>query len=576
MSGRIRLLPDGVINQIAAGEVVTRPASVLKELLENAVDAAASRVEAEISGSYPFTIRVSDDGIGMSAEEAGEAVRRHTTSKIAAAEDLRTLSTFGFRGEALPSIASVSRMRIVTRPAGQGLATEIDVDAGAVVSAREAGAPPGTTVEVSDLFGNVPARLKFLKSPRTETLHLWEVFHAVAIPCEGISFRMADGRTKCFYEGADSRFDRALKHAGEDAKYLVRAQLSSVFFRVAGWAGLPHLSRIGASGIHFFVNGRQFRDRGVFAAVREAYRGILGPDRHPVLYLFIDCDPAEVDVNVHPAKTEVRFRYGRDLFELIRHAIGEALGETVPAARVPVSASPAVGPAGGIVPAGPEASRTLSGSFFPASTQPLLPAASRGVLESGGFASLRPVGQILGTYILCEGSGEVVIIDQHAADERIVFSRLKDAYLGKGAPVQRWLVPQVVTLPAAGRRERAVVEEFLSRVGFLHETFGENTFKLTGGPAILGHFDIQRWWKDLCAFVFSQESVPKGIFDADRELFRIACHACLRGGVALEREGMRALLQELDRAVAAHGCPHGRPVWVKISNAEMGRMFGRS
>lgn len=560
MSGRIRLLPDGVINQIAAGEVVTRPASVLKELLENAVDAAASRVEAEISGPYPFTIRVSDDGTGMPAEEVGEAVRRHTTSKIAAAEDLRTLSTFGFRGEALPSIASVSRMRIVTRPAGQGLATEIGIQAGSVVSVREAGAPPGTTVEVSDLFGNVPARLKFLKSPRTETLHLWEVFHAVAIPCEGTSFRMADSRGECFYEGADSRFDRALKHVGEDGKYLVRVQLSSAFFRVAGWAGLPHLTRIGASGIHFFVNGRHFRDRGVFAAVREAYRGILGPDRHPVLYLFIDCDPAEVDVNVHPAKTEVRFRHGRDLFELIRHAIGQALGETVPAAQVSVSAGP----------------RIFPGSFFPGEAQPPLPGASGSVLESGGFASLRPVGQILSTYILCEGAGEVVIIDQHAADERIVFSRLKDGYLGKGAPVQRWLVPQVVTLPAGGRRERAVVEEFLARVGFLHEMFGENTFKLTGGPAILGHFDIQRWWKDLCAFFFSQESVPKGIFDADRELFRIACHASLRGGMPLEKEGMRALLQELDRAVAAHGCPHGRPVWVKISNAEMGRMFGRS
>jgi DNA mismatch repair protein MutL len=576
LSGRIRLLPDGVINQIAAGEVVTRPASVLKELLENAADAAASRVEAEISGPYPFTVRVSDDGIGMSAEEVGEAVRRHTTSKIAGAEDLRTLSTFGFRGEALPSIASVSRMRIVTRPAGQGPANEIVIRAGSVASVSEAGAPPGTTVEVSDLFGNVPARLKFLKSPRTETLHLWEVFHAVAIPCEGISFRMADGRGECRYEGADSRFDRALKHAGEDGKYLVRAELSSAFFRVAGWAGLPHLSRIGGSGIHFFVNGRHFRDRGVFAAVREAYRGILGPDRHPVLYLFIDCDPAEVDVNVHPAKAEVRFRYGRDLFELIRHAIGEALGETVRAAQVSVPASPATGPVRGIVSAVPEGPRTLPGSFFPGEAQPPLPGTSWSVRESGGFASLRPVGQFMGTYILCEGAGEVVIVDQHAAAERIVFSRLKDAYLGKGAPVQRWLVPQVVTLPAGGRRERAVVEEFLARVGFLHETFGENTFKLAGGPAILGHFDAQRWWKDLCAFFFSQESVPKGIFDADRELFRIACHASLRGGMPLERDGMRALLQELDRAVAAHGCPHGRPVWVKVSAAEMGRMFGRA
>ncbi|MBK5095928.1 MAG: DNA mismatch repair protein MutL, partial [Deltaproteobacteria bacterium] len=192
------------------------------------------------------------------------------------------------------------------------------------------------------------------------------------------------------------------------------------------------------------------------------------------------------------------------------------------------------------------------------------------------FGSLRPVAQLLGTYIVCEGMGEVVIIDQHAADERIVFSRLKDSYLGKNAPVQRWLVPQVVSLPGAGRKERAGIEAFLSGVGFLCEFFGENTFKISGGPAILGHFDLKRWWKDLGDFLLSQESTPKGIFDADRELWRIACHASLRAGMPLEKEGMRALLSDLDRAVASHSCPHGRPVWVKISAAEMKRLFGRT
>jgi DNA mismatch repair protein MutL len=579
MGGRIHLLPDGVIDQIAAGEVVERPSSLLKELLENAVDASADRIEVEVFGPFPFSLRVSDNGMGMTAEEAEAAVRRHTTSKIASAEDLQKLSTYGFRGEALPSIASVSRLRILTRPPGQDLGTEIVVEGGKIHSRGEAGAPRGTTVEMTNLFGNIPARLKFLKTPRTEMAHLWEVFHGVAVPSEGISFRMGDGRTEVSYEGGESRLDRAKRHAGEGSKYLVPLSLSSAFFRVTGWAGLPHLSRIGTSGVHFFVNGRHFRDKGVFAAVREAYRGILPPDRHPVIYLFLDCDPSEADVNVHPAKMEVRFRYGKDLFELVRHAIGEALGE-IPASPPVVSS-----PSGAEVRLGqPLHSKTGAQPWEnlfgdPASQSPLFraeeddsPASER----EGGFGGLRPVAQILGTYIVCEGMGGMVIIDQHAADERIVFSRLKDSYLGKNAPVQRWLVPQVVSLPGAGRKERTEVEGFLSEVGFLCESFGENTFKISGGPAILGHFDLQRWWKDLGDFLLSQGAAPKGIFDADRELWRIACHASLRGGMPLEKEGMRALLSDLDRAFASHSCPHGRPVWVKISAAEMKRMFGRT
>jgi DNA mismatch repair protein MutL len=579
VGGRIRLLPDGVIDQIAAGEVVERLSSILKELLENAVDASAGRVEAEVFGAFPFSLRVADDGAGMTAEEAEMAVRRHTTSKIASAGDLQKLSTYGFRGEALPSIASVSRLRILTRPPSREAGTEIVVEGGKVRSVKEAGVPHGTTVEVSDLFGSIPARLKFLKTPRTEMAHLWEVFQGVAIPGEGISFRMHDGRTEVSYEGGESRLDRARRHAGEGAKYLVPLAMSSAFFRISGCCGLPHISRFGSSGIHFFVNGRHFRDRGVFAAVREAYRGIVPPDRQPVIYLFLECDPSEADVNVHPAKMEVRFRYGKDLFELVRHAIGEALGE-IPAAHraVPLPARAEVR-----MGAPPMSGTTVppqEGLFNGHSTDPSVLADSDDDSSApdrwGGFGTLRPIAQLLGTYIVCEGMGEMVIIDQHAADERIVFARLKDSYLGKNAPVQRWLVPQVVSLPGMGKKERAGIESFLSTVGFVCESFGENTFKISGGPAILGHFDFQGWWKDLGDFLLSQESTPKGIFDADRELWRIACHASLRAGMPLEKEGMRALLSDLDRAVASHSCPHGRPVWVRISAAEMKRMFGRT
>lgn len=578
MTRAIRPLPDEVVNRIAAGEVVERPASVLKELLENAVDSGASHVEAEISGPFPFTLRVTDDGCGMTRAEAEIAVRRHTTSKIVSADDLERIESFGFRGEALPSIASVSRVRLVTRPRGQEAATELVVEGGIVTGVRDAGAPPGTTVTVAELFGNVPARRKFLKSERTELSHLWDVFHGVAIPGEGITFRFTDGRGTFLYEGREGARERARRHAGDDAQYLAPVDLSSAFFRVSGFAGLPQLSRAGGSGLWFFVNGRRFRDRGLYAAVREAYRGILPADRLPVAYLFLSCSPSEADVNVHPAKTEVRFRYSRDLYELVRHAIGQALCDAPapaghPAPRwetrdVPREARTGA-PPDAVFPAG-------AGPSAPASA-PSLPWEPAGTEGPGGrfFSSLLPVGQVLGTYLVCEGADGLVLVDQHAADERIVFSRLKDRYLGGTAPVQRWLHPEPVDLPGVLRDEQTAVEGFLSRAGFLFEPAGEGRLRLTGGPAALGTFDARRWWEELCEFLAVQETLPKDVFDADRELWRMACHASVRGGDRLAPERARLLLSELDRAVAAHSCPHGRPVWVRIPRARLEAMFRR-
>lgn len=585
MASRIRPLPDDVVNRIAAGEVVERPASVLKELLENAVDSGAGSVEAQVSGPFPFTLRVTDDGCGMSREEAGLAVRRHTTSKIASADDLERIGSFGFRGEALPSIASVARVSIVTRPGGAHGATELVAEGGTILSVREAGAPAGTTVTVSGLFANVPARRKFLKSERTEMSHLWEVFHGVAIPGEGISFRLIDSRGAFTFESRESALDRAKRHAGDDAQYLAPVDVSSAFFRVIGWAGLPQVSRAGTGGLWFFVNGRRFRDRGLYAAVREAYRGILPGDRLPVVYLFVTCSPGEVDVNVHPAKTEVRFRYPRDLNELVRHAIGGALGEAPAHTGYPF---PAWGqpPPAGHRPAGSPPDLSLEGVTGSASPFPPGGAERPGELrfavpgnEVAGerfFSSLAPIGQALGTYLVCEEAGGIVLVDQHAADERIVFSRLKDRYLGKGAPTQRWLRPEVVELPGILADERHAVEEFLARTGFSFEPAGEGRIRLTGGPAALSGFDARRWWEDLCESLRAQETLPKDLFDADRELWRMACHSAVRGGERVSTERARLLLAELDAAVAAHSCPHGRPVWIRISRARLDALFHRT
>jgi DNA mismatch repair protein MutL len=588
VTSRIRPLSDDVVNRIAAGEVVERPASVLKELLENAVDSGAGSVEADVSGPFPFSLRVTDDGCGMSREEAEIAVRRHTTSKIASADDLERIGSFGFRGEALPSIASVARIEVVTRTGEARSGTELVTEGGTILSVREAGAPRGTTVTVSRLFENVPARRKFLKSERTEMSHLWEVFHGVALPGEGISFRFTDPRGAFAYESRESALDRAKRHAGDDGQYLLPVDVSSAFFRISGWAGLPQVSRAGAGGLWFFINGRRFRDRGLYAAVREAYRGILPADRLPVLYLFVACSPREVDVNVHPAKTEVRFRYPRDLNELARHALGVALGEESTRAAIPYQSWRERTPRWEGRPAGPPPDMSIegvSGSSFPlpaadAGRTGELPFAERGGEAAGDrfFSSLVPIGQALGTYLVCEETGGIVLVDQHAADERIVFSRLKDRYLGKRSPTQRWLDAVEVALPGILPKadERPAVEAFLARTGFSFEPAGGERIRLTGGPAALPGFDARRWWEEVCESLRAQETLPKDLFDADRELWRMACHTAVRGGERVTAERARLLLAELDAAMAAHSCPHGRPVWIRISRARLEALFHRT
>ncbi|MCL2103133.1 MAG: DNA mismatch repair endonuclease MutL, partial [Syntrophorhabdaceae bacterium] len=509
--------------------------------------------------------------------EAELALRRHTTSKISSAEDIERIASFGFRGEALPSIASVARLTVVTRPPENQAATELVSEGGVIRSVREAGAAPGTAVTVSGLFDNVPARRKFLKSERTEAAHIREVFHGVAIPGEGVSFRFRDASGTFFYEARETASERVHKHAGDDAQYLKPVDFSSAFFRVFGCVGLPQLSRSGASGQWFFVNGRRFRDRALYAAIREAYRGILPPERTPVAYLFITCAPGEVDVNVHPAKTEVRFRYPRDLNELVRHVIGQALGGlTERELSMPDPTQWGRRDAPDYSGAGYSSGDPFGGRAW--SLPALLPfsedAQAGHASEGRFFSSLRPVGQLLGAFIVCEDADAMVLVDQHAADERIAFSRLKDRYFGKDMPIQRWLHPVDVSFPGVLEDERELIEPFMEKAGFSFEQ-KEDGLRVTGGPAALGGFEVEKWWEELCEFIREQETNPKDIFNADRELWRMACHSSIRGGDALSNERAARLLAELDEAVSAHSCPHGRPVWIRIDRSRLNTLFHR-
>ncbi len=590
MTSRIRPLPDDVVNRIAAGEVVERPASVLKELLENAVDSGAGSIEADVSGPFPFTLRVTDDGCGMSREEAELAVRRHTTSKIASADDLDRIGSLRVprRGAPVDRLGGAGLRRHAARrksAAGRNWWSE----GGTILSVREAGAPQGTTVTVSGLFENVPARRKFLKSERTEMSHLWDVFHGVAIPGEGISFRFTDPRGAFAYESRESALDRAKRHAGDDGQYLVPVDVSSAFFRIFGWAGLPQVSRAGAGGLWFFVNGRRFRDRGLYAAVREAYRGILPGDRLPVLYLFVTCSPRRgrrqrppgedggpVPVSARPERAGApRPRRGARGGAVARGDPHPRLGGTDPAGRAP---------AGGIA-----AGHVARGRHrFP------LPPSGDGV-ERAWDAAVRRTGRRgdPGAILFLPrpdraGAGDVswsartpdgiVLVDQHAADERIVFSRLKDRYLGKRAPDAAMARLRGGRAPggpvgdgrAPGRGDVSRPDRILLRAG------GGERIRLTGGPAALPGFDARRWWEELCESLRAQETLPKDLFDADRELWRMACHTAVRGGERVTTERARLLLAELDAAIAAHSCPHGRPVWIRISRARLEALFHRT
>jgi len=580
---RIERLASEVIDQIAAGEVVERPASVVKELVENAVDAGAGRLRIEVRGGGRDAIAVSDDGMGMTPEEARLALERHATSKLRGLDDLPGIASFGFRGEALPAIASVSRLRLRTRARGTENGFEIDVDSGAAVGERACGAPEGTRLEVASLFASVPARRKFLKSAATEWGHVSEWLARAALALPQIHFDVArDDHAAFSWPAVADPLERIAAVLGEEeAAALVAAERRGDGLALRGFVSRPEAHRATAGGIHLFVNGRPVRDRLLRHALLHVYRDVLPRGRFPSALLFLDVAPGGVDVNVHPAKWEVRFADPQAVHRLIERAVGDALARrswlgaqlaqppAAPREQAPFAPLPGIAPPAAVG----------DWAFARVREQPAADGAGDGGQTSPRFAELRVIGQLLGTYLLLEGRDGLLLVDQHAAHERVLYERLRASWLAGKLPRQALLVPATFELPPAAVAACERNAAWLAQLGFDVESFGERSVALRALPELFAGRDPQPLLRELVDQLVASEGEgrPRRPLDAaDRVFATVACHAARRAGDVLAPEEQRALVAELDAIPWAPTCPHGRPVALPLARSEIERRFGRA
>ena len=595
----LRRLPSNLVNQIAAGEVVERPASAVKELVENAIDAGARRIAVTLKEGGRTFLSVVDDGIGMTAAELELAVERHCTSKLPD-DDLAHVSTLGFRGEALPSIASVSRFTIASRPRGADAAWSLEIDGGAKARPKPASLPAGTRVEVRDLFFATPARLKFLKEPRTESSHVADALRRLAMAHPEIAFRLeSEDRTlldlpaanpSLLEKGDAARLERLAAIMGRDfADNSVAIDATREGFRLTGFAGLPTLNRPTGQHQYLFVNGRPVRDKLLGGAVRGAYQDFLARDRHPLVALFLDAPPEMVDVNVHPAKTEVRFRDAGVVRGLIVGALRTALSAAGHRASTTV-ADAALGAfrphtgysnplpmgggwAGSSLPRGlAETAAQFMAPFDSPSARVEMPA---GEIASGNFPLGVARAQLHETYIVAQTDRGVVIVDQHAAHERLLHEKLKHQLEAEGVKRQALLLPEVVEIGEDGARRLAARAPELAEMGLVLEPFGLGAVVVRETPALLGEADVQGLVRDLAdelAEMGDHLSLKEKVEDVCGTL---ACHTSVRAGRRLTVDEMNALLRQMEATPHSGQCNHGRPTYVELKLADIERLFGR-
>ena len=581
----IHRLPEGLVNQIAAGEVVERPASVVKELCENSIDAGAKHIQVDLQEGGTRLIQIVDDGSGMDPDDARLCLERHATSKLRDAEGLAAISTLGFRGEAVPAIASVSHFTLTTRPRGALAATRIHVDGVLPPEIGEAGAPEGTRIEVADLFFNTPARRKFLKKPQTEGGHCTEAVVRLMLSHPEVGFSLtADGRRVLTSPPGAPLRDRVTLALGRDVHdHLVEVRHERGEISVTGFCASPDYSAATSQKIQLFVNGRAIRDRSLSHAVSRAYANLLPPGRYPAAVLFLTLPLDRVDVNVHPQKLEVRFADPRAVFDAVAHGVAAALRpapwlQAVSATSTPASTgtpSPNATPNATFrVPA-----RFDSAAWAAGSATPLREAEARfeaAPAPSGYFGSLRVIGQLGGTYVVCEGQGSsLVVLDQHAAHERVLFERLRQGYAGKGLASQRLLLPEVVELGLEQADALAAHQGRLAALGFEAEAFGGRSWSVAAVPALLTRAAPGPLFADLAEQLVHLGSVAAAEDAVNDVLATMACHAAVRAHDPLSHDELRALLVQLDDIDFKVRCPHGRPVVTELTLAELERRVER-
>ena len=563
----IRVLPHVLVSQIAAGEVVERPASVLKELLENSVDAGAQAITVILDEGGTKRVQVEDDGAGIPREELQLALARHATSKIASLEDLEGVMTMGFRGEALAAISSVSRLTICSRTRDGAHAAEISADGGQVGDVKPAARAQGTTVTVSDLYFNTPARRKFLRTESTEYGHCDEVFRRIALARSGIAFMLKHNGRVSHVVRAQPGPERAAALLG-DAFFTNSLQVETQAggMHIFGRAGTPQAAGERADGQYFFVNGRYVRDRLLSHAVREAYREVLHGERQPAYVLFLEIDPRAVDVNVHPAKTEVRFRDSRAVHQFVFHAVQRALSPS--AATAPVSYA-AVGVERPIQSAFGLAQPVAAYESFIRSAAVPLPSAEKA--PPLGFA----LGQLHGIYILAQNEAGLVLVDMHAAHERIVMEKLK-ANLDAGA-VQRQslLVPALFQAEALDVATAEENRDIIERLGLELSVSGPNELSVRAAPAPLAGGDVVGLARSVIREI-REYGASQALSARQNELLAtMACHAAVRANRALTTAEMNALLREMEETERSGSCNHGRPTWYQLTMADLDKLFLR-
>ncbi|MEO6138496.1 MAG: DNA mismatch repair endonuclease MutL [Luteimonas sp.] len=585
----IRQLPDTLINQIAAGEVVERPASVVKELVENALDAGARRIDIDLEEGGVRLIRIRDDGDGIAPEDLLLAIARHATSKITSLDDLEAVATLGFRGEALPSIASVSRFAMTSRQNGNEHGATLQVDGGRVGDVTPKAHPQGTTVEVRDLFFNVPARRKFLRAERTELNHIEEWLRSLALARPDVELRVLhNGKPSRRYRGDNvlASSARLLETLGEQfARNALRIDHSGAGLHLHGWIAQPSYNRASADQQYLYVNSRSIRDRSIAHAVKQAYADVLFHGRQPAYVLFLELDPRAVDVNVHPAKHEVRFRESRLIHDFVYRTLQEALATTragstpviAAASTTLVSASQWSTPqphlglqvdevrAGyaALYSRGPEVNVAIDPNRLPRSTDATLPPLGHAI------------AQLHGIYILAETVDGLIVVDMHAAHERIGYERLKSAHDGVGVRVQPLLVPHAV---AVSEREADIAGSeatTLGALGFEVSRTGPQKLLLRGVPALLADGDVEALLCDVLADLREHGDSRRIAEARDELLSTMACHAAVRAHRRLSIPEMNALLREMEATLRSGQCNHGRPTWARFSLAEIDKWFLR-